>query len=169
MPNGSGLTEWDNDFRNDVVPDLLPVDVPMIRDTLPDGREALIFGDVGPRGDVISRQGDNPEGFQGTCGLVSCANVLREFGLDITEADVVRHAREHLECNVDITDRAACGGTTPETQARLLTDYGVPAHVENAESLEALAQHVEEGHGLIVGVDAGVLWDDVSAWGFGQS
>lgn len=144
-------------------------DVPVIRDQLPDGRDSLIYGDALEATDFISRQGDNPQGFKGTCGLVSCTNVLREFGVEVSEADVVRHALVNLECNVDVQDANASGGTTPDTQARLLGEFGVPASVERHESLESLAAEVEAGHGVIIGVNAGLLWENPDAWDFGQA
>lgn len=144
-------------------------DVPVISDRLPDGRDTLIYGDASDATDFISRQGDNPQGFKGTCGLVSCTNVLREFGVEVSEADVVRHALVNLECNVDVQDADASGGTTPDTQARLLGEFGVPASVERHGSLESLAAEVEAGHGVIIGVNAGLLWENPDAWDFGQA
>lgn len=134
-------------------------DVPHYFDTLPDGSETIVFGDVGTFADHAHQQGDNPYGYQGTCGLCSCEGVLRQFGLDVTEADVVRHAVENGLCQTDGSP-AARGGTTLEQQARLLGDFGVPAHTEQATSLEDLASHLEEGRGVIIAVNAGVLWDD---------
>jgi hypothetical protein len=43
----------------------------------------------------------------------------------------------------------------------------VPARVETAVSLEGLAARVEEGRSIIAEVDAGVLWDDASYFGWG--
>lgn len=157
------------DAGQDSTLDTRLADVPLIHDQLPDGRDSLVYGDVSDDTEFTSRQGDNPQGFKGTCGLVSCTNVLREFGVEVSEADVVRHALVNLECNVDVQDADASGGTTPDTQARLLGEFGVPASVERHGSLESLAAEIEAGHGVIVGVNAGLLWENSDAWDFGQA
>jgi hypothetical protein len=143
-------------------------DVPAAIDVLPDGRTALIVGDIEGCREFNHPQGDNPFGFRGTCGLVSCEDVLRQFGFDVTEADVVRYAAENGLCNVT-GDASQCGGTTFADQAQVLTDFGVPAHVKFAESSEDLAHWVESGHGVIIGVNAGILWDDAAAYDSGQA
>ena len=67
-------------------------EAPSHQDVLPDGREVIVIGD--PQGDARFNhlQGDNNEGFLGTCGCVSCEDVLGQFGVTVTEADVVDHA-----------------------------------------------------------------------------
>ncbi|TVZ94933.1 MULTISPECIES: hypothetical protein [unclassified Streptomyces] len=145
------------------------IDVPYALGTLPDGRETLIIGDVDTYADFTHRQGDNPYGFQGTCGLCSCEGVLRQFGVDVTEGDVVAHAVSHGLCETGGDDATARGGTTLPDQARILSDYGVPAHVESADSLEDLAANLEQGHGVIIAANAGVLWDDATYWDGGQA
>lgn len=137
-------------------------DVPHVRDVLADGRETVIIGDVEKSKDFVTPQGDNPYGFKGTCGLVSVAGVLRRFGQEhITEADVVKYAVEHRPplCNVS-NNMELSGGTTMEQQAKLLGDAGVSARPENLGSLDALAQRVSEGRGVIIEVNAGHLWND---------
>lgn len=148
-------------------PDIGP-DVPHRLDVLHDGRTTVVIGDVTDLSADVRRQGDNPYGFQGTCGLCSCVGVLRGFGIRVTEADVVRHAVANGECVVD-ADPADSGATTPDMQVRLLGDYGVPAHVERMESLEELASSVEQGRGTIIGANAGVLWDDAAYYEYGQA
>jgi hypothetical protein len=144
-------------------------DVPTAFDMTPDGLEVLKIGDLNETAEFISHQGDNAYHFKGTCGLVSCANVLREFGLNVDENDVVRHAATNLECVVYPNDFESSGGTVPESDVRLLGDYGVAAHVETDKSLEGLAANVEAGHGVIIGVNAGLLWDDAKYFEHGQA
>lgn len=143
------------------------VDVLHYPDILPDGREGVISGD--PKGYEVfnHRQGDNPYDFQGTCGLVSCEDVLRQFGVEVTEADVVGHAIEHRLCNVE-GDPRLLGGTTPDQRVQILKDFGVPTHVEQERSLQDLSQHIEENRGIIVSVNAGVLWNDPAYYGEGS-
>jgi hypothetical protein len=144
------------------------IDVPYQLDVLPDGREALVIGDVEELAEFNHLQGDNPYGFLGTCGLCSCQDVLCQFGITVSEADVVRHAVENGQCNIS-DDPAECGGTTAVNRLEILADYGVPAHLEMGGSLEGLALDLEEGRGVIIGANAGVLWNDPAYYEFGQS
>ncbi|MET7403863.1 hypothetical protein ABZS66_61385 [Dactylosporangium sp. NPDC005572] len=169
----SGIGDWGGDWPPGPPPDVpLPPDVlpevPHQLDTLPDGRASVTIGDVSGLAEGVHQQGDNPYGFQGTCGLCSCAGILREFGFPVTEADVVSHAIVNGECVVD-SDPANSGGTTPDMQVRLLADYGIPAHVEQMDSLEEMADAIEQGRGAIIGANAGVLWNDASYYEYGQA
>ena len=58
-------------------------EAPSHQDVLPDGREVIVIGD--PQGDARFNhlQGDNNEGFLGTCGCVSCEDVLGQFGVTV--------------------------------------------------------------------------------------
>jgi uncharacterized protein YvpB len=143
-------------------------DVPTSSDVLPDGRPTIVIGDVSGYADLNHQQGDNPYGFQGDCGLCSCADVLDQFGGHVNEADVVKHAVDHQECSVT-GDPSTSGGTSVSDQVHVLNDYGVPAHAEQHQSLEDLGNQVEQGHGVIVEVNAGSLWNDASAYENGQA
>lgn len=155
------------------VPDLpfevvdVGVDVPAHLDVLPDGREVVVEGDVERWAADNHRQGENSLGFEGTCGLVSCEDILRQYGLECSEDDIVRFAVDHRLCSVT-DDPLSSGGTSPETQAEILSDLGVPAHVEHHGSFEDLASAVEEGRSAIIEVNAGVLWDDANYFDNGQ-
>jgi uncharacterized protein YvpB len=145
------------------------VDVPTQLDTLPDGQPSVMYGDVSQYADFNHLQGDNPYGFSNDCGLVSCQDVLNQFGIPVNESDVVTHAVNNGECTVDPNSAFNSGGTTVGDQAQILTDYGVPAHAETGQSAEDLAADVEQGHGTIISVNAGVLWNDPNAYDNGQA
>lgn len=171
--SNEGIWGSGGDAAPDLTPDLpwpadLDLEVPHRHDVLPDGRDTLVIGDTAGLAADVHLQGDNPYGFQGTCGLCSCEGVLKQFGIDVTEADVVRHAVQNGLCDVS-ADPAMSGGTTTDMQVRILHDYGVPAHAERLGSLEELAAGIEEGRGVIVGANAGVLWDDANYLEFGQA
>jgi hypothetical protein len=138
-------------------------------DVLPDGTPTVIYGN--PQGDAQFNhlQGDNSLGFQEDCGLVSDADILDQFGKNVTEDDVVQHAVQNGECYVNPFDPSQSGGTTAESQAQILKDYGVPAHVKEAGTLDSLAKDVQDGKGVIIEVNAGVLWNDPSAYQNGQA
>lgn len=145
-------------------------DVPQFRDVLSDGRETVIIGDVEKSKDFVTPQGDNPYGFKGTCGLVSVAGVLRQFGQEhITEADVVKSAVKHKLCYVDKNNMDFSGATAPEDQAKLLSNAGVSARLETLDSSDDLAQRVGEGRGVIIQVNAGHLWNDAQYLESGQA
>ncbi len=138
-------------------------------DVLPgSGREVLVVGDVDRFREFNHRQGDNPFGFLGTCGLVSCEDVLRQFGIDVSEADVVRHAAAAGLCEVSGPPEAR-GGTTEAWQAQILTDAGLPAHVETRGNLSDLAGWLGEGRGVIIEVNAGELWNNPAAYEGGRA
>lgn len=144
-------------------------EVPTYLDVLPEsGREVLVIGDVERCREFNHRQGDNPYGFQGTCGLVSCEDVLRQFGVEVSEADVVRHAAVSGLCEISSV-AAECGGTTEWSQARILTDAGIPAHAEFGQSISDLTEWVSQGRGVIIEVNAGELWNNPQAYDGGRA
>lgn len=156
---------------DDLVPEVPPevprlkdvaLEVPTHLDVLPDGREIVVIGD--PEGDkaFTHLQGDNSLGFQGTCGLCSCENILRSFGLDVSETSVVIFASELGLCETESPDRAHCGGTSPMQIAEILTRHGISADWHPFGSLEDLAGNIEQGRGVIIGVNAGALWNDAN-------
>jgi hypothetical protein len=137
-------------------------EVPMQLEHLPDGRESLVAGDPERCKDFNHPQGDNKLGYKFTCGIVSCVDILGQFGVEVTENDLAHYATDHGECSTDALDAKFNGKTTPWEQVHILAEHGVPAHVEAAESLEELASFIEQGHGVIAEVNCGELWDDPS-------
>ncbi|MGO8958359.1 MAG: C39 family peptidase [Streptosporangiaceae bacterium] len=127
-------------------------------DELPDGEPSLMLGNAAAYAALNHRQGDNPEHFQLDCGLTSVQDVLRQFGADVTEGDIVEHAVQRGECSVDPAAPGQSGGTTPSQDARVLTEYGVPSSAESGLTIAELAALVEHGRGVIIGVNCGVLW-----------
>jgi hypothetical protein len=136
---------------------------------LPDGRRCVVIGDVAGYAAFNHRQGQNPEHDRGDCGIVSCADVLDQFGIPLTEAAVVEHATRCAEIHVVPGSPEQSGWTYPTEQARILSDYGVLAHVEHGQTVEGIAAAVQAGRGVIIEVNAGVLWCDVRALGGGAA
>jgi hypothetical protein len=145
------------------------VAVPVRSGQLPDGQPIQIIGDVLGDAAFNHLQGDNPEHDHGDCGIVSCADVLNQFGVRLTEADAFLHAERRHELHEVQGRPNQSGWTLPSEQAAILTDYGVPAHAEEAQPVERLALAVQHGHGVIAMVNAGVLWSDPQALGHGQA
>jgi hypothetical protein len=138
-------------------------------DRLPDGRASLVIGDVHGYAALNHRQGDNPERDRGDCGIVACAEVLNQFGIQLSEADVVAHATHCRELRVVAGHPEESGWTLPADQVAILADYGIAAHWAGDQSAEQLADAVQGGHGVIAAVNAGVLWSDPSVLGHGQA
>jgi Peptidase_C39 like family len=136
----------------------LGIDVPQQLDMFSDGEPTVTIGNVGEYAAFNHQQGDNPYGITEDCGLVSSQDVLNQFGVPVTESDVVTHALQNGECQYEPNDIPDSGGTSAEQQAQILSDYGVPAHADSGQSMEQLAGEVEQGHGVIASVNAGVLW-----------
>jgi hypothetical protein len=136
---------------------------------LPDGEPSITIGDVHGYATFNHLQGDNPEHDRGDCGIVACANVLNQFGIGVTEADVIEHATRRRELHVVEGLPEQSGWTLPAEQAQILCDYGLPAHAEEGWSIEQLAVAVQRGHGVLAGVNAGVLWSNPLALEHGQA
>jgi hypothetical protein len=136
---------------------------------LPDGRQSVIIGAVRASMAYNHVQGENAEHFRGDCGIVCCVDVLDQFGVYSSEADVVRHALACGELHIELESPDESGWTYPGEQARILCDYGVPAHPDQARSIEWLAGAVELGHGVIIGINAGMLWSNPRNLGTGEA
>ncbi len=145
------------------------INVPFEYGRLPDGRPSLVIGAVQAGLTFNHVQGDNPEHLRGDCGIVCCADVLDQFGVYLTEAELVHHAVACGELHIVLDRPDESGWTYPVEQARILSDYGVPAHAEQGRSIEWLAEAVQRGHGVIIGVNAGVLWCNPHNLGTGEA
>lgn len=144
-------------------------EVPISYDILPEsGREVVVIGDVERCRELNHKQGENPFGFEGTCGLVSCESVLRQFGIEASESDVVRHAIVSGLCEVNGRP-SECGGTTEYWQAQILSDAGIASHAEFGRSISDLAGWVNQGRGVIIEVNAGELWNNANAYDGGRA
>jgi hypothetical protein len=158
---------WDPDAP---VPDFpeIPADVwdpvslePPHDGWLPGGDAVLIYGDVDGWAEYIHAQGDNPRGLTETSGLVAAEQVLRRCGIEVTEADLLQLAAGRGLCDL------ASGSVSPLDLAVLLEECGARAHFRVAETVDDLALRVQLGQGVIVLVNAGVLWGEADHWGDG--
>ena len=147
--------------REERLPELS--EVPVALERLTDGREVIVLGRPIEYAEVNHLQGDNPFGYGGTCGLVACEDVLRQFGRDVTEADVLTYAIRNGLCATGGPPELR-GGTSVFTQAAILEGCGVAAQVQAMGSLEELADAIEQDYACIAAVNAGVLWDEGSAY-----
>ena len=124
---------------------------------------------------LCPKQGFERRGFKGTCGLCSCANVIRLAGVDIREGDVIDYASKtnapnSMEklCEIGHLNPGANGGTSPQDRKEILEHFGIDSGIFNIkrdssgtisnENIEDIARYVSEGRGVIISVHAYNLW-----------
>ena len=121
-----------------------------------------------------SNQGKAVNNFIGTCGLVSCANLLTMAGVKISEADMVFYASTHrnnksgeLLCTID--DRPSFnGGTTYTDRQQILSYFGLQSHIQKA-TVDNISNAITDGKGVILAVDAGYFWNERRYRGMGHA
>ncbi len=135
---------------------------------------------------LYSKQGSAYENFKGTCGLCSCANVLRLAGVDYGEKEMIEYAADPHGglfspklCTVNPFDALASGGTTPKQRQQILDHFGVSSSIWNIktdadgrtsmEMINDIANWVSEGRGVIVDVDAGLFYNSPPNYGKGHA
>lgn len=147
---------WDSDEITEIEP-ILPMEVTT---EVPGMERAVIFGDPINLGNELDfQQGyDNKYGAFGTCGLNAISNICHIGGKDITEPEVVEYAMENDLCQKD-DPKFHGGATTIKNQMDLLAHFGFESHCELSEvaTPERLAEVIEGGHGVLLGVNSGVL------------
>ena len=124
------------------------------------GHEYVVSGDPEGLKHLSHQQGDNDLGFTGTCGLCSVQDVADQFGLNLTENDVVRFAAEHHLCSTEGTPDQR-GGTDIYTQAELLNDMHIEAQPAQHMTIDELAAEFESGHKVILETNAGELFQGI--------
>lgn len=83
-----------------------------------------------------------------TCAVVSQQMILRQFGMDVSEAELVYAATSGGFLTRD--------GTSMDDVGRLLELHGVSSH--RGYGMDGLLDDLSHGHKVIVGVDSGELW-----------
>lgn len=125
---------------------------------------------------LYSKQGSAYDNFKGTCGLCSCANVLRLAGVNYGEKEMIDYAANpqgglfsQKLCTVNPFSASASGGTTPKQRQQILDYFGVSSSVWNIktdadgktsiDTINDIGKWVSEGRGVIVDVDAGLFYN----------
>jgi len=85
-----------------------------------------------------------------TCAVVCQQMILRQFGIDVSEAQLVYDATS----NGWLTDQ----GTSAADMGKLLEHYGVPVHQGFGNGVESIAGEIAMGRKVIVAVDSGEIW-----------
>ena len=88
-----------------------------------------------------------------TCAIKSQQLILQDFGIDISEDACVQYC-------YDNGWYVPGGGTMPENVGKLLVDAGIPCTQRADANIFDLMDEIQQGHKVIVGVDANELWKD---------
>lgn len=117
---------------------------------------------------LYSSQGSADPRYQGTCGLCSCANVLRLSGVNYGEGDVLNYAKNQAGLiEFDPNNPDASGGTSPQSRREILEHFGIssgvfPVKMEHGiasqETIIQIANSVADGRGVILSVHADYLY-----------
>ncbi len=134
---------------------------------LVDGRDVLVYG-YPKRNELDYMQGDAVSGFLGTCALTSIANILTQMGRPTTESQVVTRA---IANGWTVSDPALpawrLGGSNIDDQRQLLESYGVRNQAILGYNEAGLANLLRGGRGVVVALNAGVLWGEAAYQGNG--
>lgn len=131
---------------------------------------------------LYASQGSAYSNFQGTCGLCSCANILRLAGVNATEKEIIDYAANtHIGngvfsraftgfqrlCTVNGSPDSN-GGTNAYSRQTILEHFGISSGIFNVkmdgdsvsdETINEIANFVSDGRGVIISVDANVLYN----------
>ena len=89
-----------------------------------------------------------------TCAIKSQQLILKDFGIDVSETQLVQTAKANGWYNG--------GGTSPEDVGNLLNLAGIPVSKQSDANVFNLVNELAQGHEVIVGVDADELWHNSS-------
>lgn len=126
---------------------------------------------------LYKKQGSAKWNFQGTCGLCSCANILRLAGVNADEAQMINYASttkapNSLEklCATGHFNPGRNGGTNPEGRRCILEHFGISSGLFDVDmdnyggatqgTMNTISDFVSSGKGVILSVHADVLWHD---------
>ncbi|WP_112076531.1 calcium-binding protein [Herbaspirillum rubrisubalbicans] len=132
-----------------------------------DGRNVLVYG-YPKRNELDYMQGDAVENYNGTCALTSIANLLTQTGRPTTEAQVVRLAiNNNWTLNNPALPAHQLGGSNVSDQRNILASYGIRHDVVAGYNETGIANLLRSGRGVILAVNAGVLWGEDAYKGSG--
>lgn len=127
---------------------------------------------------LYKNQGSAYPAFQGTCGLCSCANILRLAGVNATEAQMIDYASTTNNpntlfqklCATGFADPGMNGGTSPKSRQCILQNFGIDSGIFplsrekdgslSDSNLTTISDNVSAGRGVILSVHADILWHD---------
>ena len=87
------------------------------------------------------------------CAVAAELSIMHQFGVDITQdqANYISAANGWYH--------PGAGGTAPNDIGKMMDLYNIPNHSCENATVADLARELQQGHGVIVGVDSDQLWD----------
>lgn len=107
----------------------------------------MIIGDPQDQTDYweLQNQDDN-------CAVAAELSIMHQFGVDITQDDANYISAEHGWYHPG-------GGTSPDDIGNMMDLYNIPNHTVHDAQISDLARELQQGHGVIVGVNSADLWE----------
>ena len=124
---------------------------------------SMIFNTPLETGEKLDSKQGKVFGYWGTCGLVSCTNVLRLAGYPATEREVVKYASSTSAgfCQGKLCTTNSFpennGGTSAKSRQMILKHFGIDSELKDA-TVDAISDAISEGRGVIISVYAGMLY-----------
>lgn len=94
-----------------------------------------------------------------TCAIKSQQLILEDFGINISEPELVKYSIYN-----GWYEEGAGSGTKISDIGRLLDAAKIPCTSRVDANMYDLANELQQGHKIIVGVDSGELWKEDSLW-----
>ena len=127
---------------------------------LPDGSWERVFDHPEQlQAELPFEQGNNEYGKEGTCALANLGTWLEIGGSANKENDIVAYASTHMDMDGDPLCSES-GGVYPGNIPTIWKNFGVDAYSDSSKNLEHIAEAVESGHAVSVGVNAGKLYEN---------
>lgn len=92
------------------------------------------------------------QAYEDTCAIKSQQLILNEFGVAVTEDQLVQYSVQH--------GWYTGNGTQMSDVGRLLVDAGIPCTQTIDANVYDLVNELSQGHKVIVAVDSGELWEN---------
>ncbi|WP_237741790.1 calcium-binding protein [Herbaspirillum rubrisubalbicans] len=140
------------------VENLVLLDASKPQSAVVNGVNVLVYGM--PRSYQLDYdQGGEVDGYWGTCGETSVANVTLMGGHAASEKEVVQRAIKENLCDTAAESADMRGATSEDDRQALLQDFGFASTIDEQVDLKAVAQSIKDGKGVIISVSASKLWD----------
>lgn len=112
-----------------------------------DDTDNFVFGDPQDQSDFweLQNQPDN-------CAVASELSIMHQFGINLTQDQANYISAENGWYHPG-------GGTTPDDVGNMMTMYNIPNHTRVNATAADLARELQQGHGVIVGVNNEDLYD----------
>ncbi|MFJ3054729.1 calcium-binding protein [Herbaspirillum sp. NPDC087042] len=141
------------------VENLVLLDASKPQSAVVNGVDALVYGM--PRSYQLNYdQGGKVDGYWGTCGEASVANVTMLGDHPVSEKVVVQRAIKDSLCDTSSDSDDMRGGTSGYDQQTLLEDFGFESSIESGFDAKSVAQSIKDGKGVLVSLSAGNLWGE---------